>query len=52
MIGTILLNRYKIESELGKGACEGLSESEFNAAWAEDQSMSQEQVFALAKEIL
>ena len=33
-------------------AREGLSESEFNAAWAEGQSMSQEQVLALAMEVL
>ncbi len=31
---------------------EGLSESEFNAAWAEGQSMSQEQVLALAEEVV
>ena len=31
-------------------ACEGHSESEFNAAWMEGQSMSQEQVLALAME--
>jgi len=33
-------------------AREGLSESEFNAAWAEGQSMGQEQVLALALEVL
>ena len=33
-------------------AREGLSESEFNATWAEGQSMSQEQILALAKEVL
>lgn len=33
-------------------AREGLSESEFNAAWVEGQSMSQEQVIALAMEVL
>jgi len=31
---------------------EGLSESEFNAAWAEGQSMSQEQILALAMDVL
>jgi hypothetical protein len=30
----------------------GLSESEFNAAWSDGQSMSQEQVLALAEEVL
>jgi hypothetical protein len=29
-----------------------LSESEFNAAWAEGQSMSQEQILAFAEEVL
>ncbi len=33
-------------------AREGLSESEFNVAWVEGQSMSQEQVLALAMEVL
>jgi non-specific serine/threonine protein kinase len=33
-------------------ARERLSESEFNAAWAEGQSMSQEQVLALAEEVV
>ncbi|MBK6792897.1 MAG: tetratricopeptide repeat protein [Anaerolineales bacterium] len=33
-------------------AREGLSDSEFNAAWVEGQSMSQEQVLALAMEVL
>jgi len=33
-------------------AREGLSEFEFNAAWGEGQSMSQEQVLALAMEVL
>jgi hypothetical protein len=33
-------------------AREGLSESEFNAAWAEGQSMSQEQILALAEEVV
>lgn len=33
-------------------ARKGLSESEFNAAWAEGQSMSQEQVLARAMEVL
>jgi tetratricopeptide (TPR) repeat protein len=33
-------------------AREGLSESEFSAAWAEGQSMSQEQILALAMEVL
>ena len=33
-------------------AREGLSESEFNTAWVEGQSMSQEQVLALAMEVL
>ncbi|HNB41563.1 MAG TPA: hypothetical protein PLG52_08685, partial [Anaerolineales bacterium] len=33
-------------------ARKGLSESEFNEAWAEGQSMSQEQVLALAMEVL
>ena len=33
-------------------ARERLTESEFNAAWAEGQSMSQEQVLALAEEVV
>lgn len=33
-------------------ARERLTESEFNAAWVEGQSMSQEQVLALAMEVL
>jgi hypothetical protein len=39
-------NRYLAQARVG------LSESEFNAAWAEGQSMSQEQVLALANEVL
>jgi hypothetical protein len=46
MIGTTLLDRYLNQAR------EGLSESEFDAVWAEGQSMSQEQILALAEEVL
>jgi hypothetical protein len=39
-------DRYRNQARVG------LSESEFNAAWAEGQSMSEEQVLALAMEVL
>jgi non-specific serine/threonine protein kinase len=41
----------EFDNHLAK-AREGLSESEFNAAWAEGQSKSQEQILALAMEVL
>ncbi len=56
------MNNFSIEHQLFfsrtcravqiAATCEGISESEFNAAWAEGQSMSQEQVLALAMEVL